>query len=124
MMPTPISGEVWAVIGQWIVYGASLTGAIMGIAQFIKWMRSKTTVAKLEAKVNDHEIKLDRDYKAIKTLEQRAESTESDSEDTHKILQLLLASNNAILQSLINGNNTEGLKKVSSDIQEYLTKKV
>ena len=123
-MPAPIEAEVWAVIGQWLVYGASLTGAVMGIAQFVKWIHSKTTVAKLEQAVNEHEVKLRNDYNSIKALENRISSAEVDSEDTHKILQLLLASNNAILQSLINGNNTEGLKKASEEIQSYLTGKV
>lgn len=123
MIPEPISAQVWAVIGQWIVYGASLTGAFTAIIQFIKWMRSKTSVAKLEAIVADHEKKLDNDYKSIKDLEHRIVTSEKDSEENHKTLRLLLASNDAILQSLIHGTDTDGLKEVSEDIQKYLRNK-
>lgn len=122
-MPESISAQVWAVIGQWLVYGASLTGAFTAIIQFIKWMRSKTSVAKLESIVADHEKKLDNDYKSIKDLEHRIVTSENDSEENHKTLRLLLASNDAILQSLIHGTDTDGLKEVSEDIQKYLRNK-
>ena len=80
MTPNPISIEVWSVIGQWIVYGASLTGAIMAIAKFVSWIRSKTTVAKLEEKVSRHSEYLDNDDKRIKALEQLYNNNKSDLE--------------------------------------------
>lgn len=123
-MPTPISNEVWIVIGQWLVYGASLTGAVMAIAQFIKWVRSKTTVAKLEEQVNKHTEYLDNDDKRIKSLEQLYSNNKSDLEDIHTLMRLSIKASQALLKNNLDGNNREAVEEANAEIQNYLNGKI
>lgn len=123
-MPSPISNEVWVVIGQWLVYGASLTGAVMAIAQFIKWLRSKTTVAKLEERVNKHSEYLDNDDKRIKSLEQLYSNNKSDLEDIHTLMRLSIKASQALLKNNLDGNNREAVEEANAEIQNYLNGKI
>lgn len=123
-MPHPISNEVWSIIGQWIVYGASLTGAVMAIAKFINWIRSKTTVAKLEEKVNRHTEYLDNDDKRIKALEQLYSSNKSDLEDIHTLMRLSIKASQALLKSNLDGNNRDAVEEANIEIQNYLNGKI
>lgn len=123
-MPHPISNEIWSVIGQWIVYGASLTGAIMAIAKFVSWIRSKTTVAKLEEKVSRHSEYLDNDNKRIKALEQLYNNNKSDLEDIHALMRLSIKASQALLKSNLDGNNREAVEEANTEIQNYLNRKI
>lgn len=123
-MPSSISNEVWVVIGQWLVYGASLTGAVMAIAQFTKWLRSKTTVAKLEEKVNKHTEYLDNDDKRIKSLEQLYSNNKSDLEDIHTLMRLSIKASQALLKNNLDGNNREAVEEANAEIQNYLNGKI
>lgn len=123
-MPHPISNEVWSVIGQWIVYGASLTGAIMAIAKFVSWIRSKTTVAKLEEKASRHSEYLDNDNKRIKALEQLYNNNKSDLEDIHTLMRLSIKASQALLKSNLDGNNREAVEEANTEIQNYLNGKI
>lgn len=123
-MPNPISNEVWVIIGQWLVYGASLTGAVMAIAQFIKWLRSKTTVAKLEERVNKHSEYLDNDDKRIKSLEQLYTNNKSDLEDIHTLMRLSIKASQALLKNNLDGNNREAVEEANAEIQNYLNGKI
>lgn len=123
-MPSPISNEVWVVIGQWLVYGASLTGAVMAIAQFIKWLRSKTTVAKLEEKISKHAEYLDNDDKRIKSLEQLYSNNKSDLEDIHTLMRLSIKASQALLKNNLDGNNREAVEEANAEIQNYLNGKI
>lgn len=124
MTPNPISIEVWSVIGQWIVYGASLTGAIMAIAKFVSWIRSKTTVAKLEEKVSRHSEYLDNDDKRIKALEQLYNNNKSDLEDIHTLMRLSIKASQALLKNNLDGNNREAVEEANAEIQNYLNGKI
>ena len=123
-MPNPISNEVWVVIGQWLVYGASLMGAVMAIAQFIKWLRSKTTVAKLEERVNKHAEYLNNDDKRIKSLEQLYSSNKTDLEDIHTLMRLSIKASQALLKNNLDGNNREAVEEANAEIQNYLNGKI
>ena len=123
-MPHPISNEVWSVIGQWIVYGASLTGAIMAIVKFVSWIRSKTTVAKLEEKISRHSEYLDNDDKRIKALEQLYNNNKSDLEDIHTLMRLSIKASQALLKSNLDGNNREAVEEANTEIQNYLNGKI
>ena len=123
-MPHPISYEVWSVIGQWIVYGASLTGAVMAIAKFINWVRSKTTVAKLEEKISKHAEYLDNDDKRIKSLEQLYSNNKSDLEDIHTLMRLSIKASQALLKNNLDGNNREAVEEANAEIQNYLNGKI
>lgn len=123
-MPHPISNEVWSVIGQWIVYGASLTGAVMAIAKFINWVRSKTTVAKLEEKISKHAEYLDNDDKRIKSLEQLYSDNKSDLEDIHTLMRLSIKASQALLKNNLDGNNREAVEEANAEIQNYLNGKI
>ena len=124
MTPNPISIEVWSVIGQWIVYGASLTGAIMAIAKFVSWIRSKTTVAKLEEKVSRHSEYLDNDDNRIKALEQLYNNNKSDLEDIHTLMRLSIKASQALLKSNLDGNNREAVEEANTEIQNYMNGKI
>lgn len=123
-MPNTISNEVWVVIGQWLVYGASLTGAVMAIAQFIKWIRSKTTVAKLEERVNKNAEYLDNDDKRIKSLEQLYSSNKTDLEDIHTLMRLSIKASQALLKNNLDGNNRAAVEEANAEIQNYLNGKI
>lgn len=123
-MPNPISNEVWVVIGQWLVYGASLTGAVMAIAQFIKWIRSKTTVAKLEERVNKHAEYLYNDDKRIKSLEHLYSSNKIDLEDIHTLMRLSIKASQALLKNNLDGNNRAAVEEANAEIQNYLNGKI
>lgn len=123
-MPDPISNEVWSMIGKWLIYGSSLAGAIMALSQFFKWLRSKTTVAQLEATVKKHSEYLDNDDKRIKRLEQLYESNKSDLEDIHNLMRLSIKASQALLKSNLDGNNREAVEEASDDIQNYLNGKI
>lgn len=123
-MPNPISNEVWVVIGQWLVYGSSLTGAVMAIAQFIKWIRSKTTVAKLEERVNKHAEYLNNDDKRIKSLEQLYSSNKTDLEDIHTLMRLSIKASQALLKNNLDGNNRKAVEEANAEIQNYLNGKI
>ena len=123
-MPKAISNEVWVVIGQWLVYGASLTGAVMAIAQFIKWIRSKTTVAKLEERVNKHAEYLNNDDKRIKSLEQLYSSNKTDLEDIHTLMRLSIKASQALLKNNLDGNNRKAVEEANAEIQNYLNGKI
>lgn len=123
-MPNPISNEVWILIGQWLVYGSSLTGAVMAIAQFIKWIRSKTTIAKLEERVNKHAEYLNNDDKRIKTLEQLYSSNKTDLEDIHTLMRLSIKASQALLKNNLDGNNRKAVEEANNEIQNYLNGKI
>lgn len=124
-MPTQqISMEVWAVIAQWIVYGSSIGGAVMAIAKFVTWLRSKTTLAKLEEDVKKHAKLLDNDNQRIKTLEQQTKDVESDLKDMHVLLRLNTKAQQAIMKGLLDGNNKENIQRVSDEIQNYLNDQI
>lgn len=123
-MPAPISQEVWAIIAQWIVYGASVTGAVMAIAKFIQWCRSKTTIAKLETDIKEHAEMLDRDNKRIIALEKHVTDIDDDLKDMHVLLRLNTKAQQAIMKSLLDGNNKDGIQRVSDEIQEYLNQQI
>ena len=123
-MPNPISIEVWSLIGQWIVYGSAVTGALMGLAKFINWLRSKTTVAKLEEQVNRHTEYLDNDDKRIKALEQLYSNNKSDLEDIHTLMRLSIKASQALLKSNLDGNNREAVEEANIEIQNYLNGKI
>ena len=124
MMPNPVSNEVWSVIGQWIVYGASISGAVMAIAQFIKWIRSKTTVAKLEEIVNKHSQFLENDNKRISYLEEQEQRNISTLEDMHNLNRLSVKALQALLKSNLDGNNRDSVKEANDEIQKYLNEKI
>ena len=123
-MPNPISNEVWVVIGQWLVYGSSFTCAVMAIAQFIKWIRSKTTVAKLEERVNKHAEYLNNDDKRIKSLEQLYSSNKTDLEDIHTLMRLSIKASQALLKNNLDGNNRKAVEEANAEIQNYLNGKI
>lgn len=124
MMPNQISVEVWAVIAQWIVYGASVTGAVMAIAKFIQWIRSKTTIAKLEEDVQRHTQLLANDNERIKTLEKQTKNMDDDIRDMHILLRLNTKAQQAIMKGLLDGNNKENIQRVSDEIQEYMNQQI
>lgn len=123
-MPTPITTEVWSLIGQWLIYGSSICGAVLAVAKFVSWLRSKTTVAKLEEDVKKHSELLEKDNQRIKALEQQTRDVESDLKDMHVLLRLNTKAQQAIMKSLLDGNNKDNIQKVSDEIQNYLNEQI
>lgn len=113
--------DVWAKIGQAIVFISSVCGAIMAIEKFVKWMQSKTTIAKLKETIEEHTFYLENDNKRIKSLELKLEDSKKDREEIHEVNRLTLTAVQALLKSnLEGGNNREGMKSASDDIQKFL----
>lgn len=113
--------DVWAKLGQGIVFISSVCGAVMAIEKFVKWMRSRTTIAKLQEKVEEHSFYLENDNKRIKGLEVKLEDSKKDREEIHEVNRLTLTAVQALLKSnLEGGNNREGMKSASDDIQKFL----
>lgn len=123
-MPEPINAQIWAIIGQWLVYGASLTGAVMGLAQFIKWCHSKTTVAKIERTVSEHDEYLKHDNDRLNKLEQRLNTVDKDMSDMHNLMRLNVKASQALLKSNLNGDNKEEIQEASKAIQTYLNDQI
>lgn len=96
----------------------------MGLAKFINWLRSKTTVAKLEEQVNRHTEYLDNDDKRIKALEQLYSNNKSDLEDIHTLMRLSIKASQALLKSNLDGNNREAVEEANIEIQNYLNGKI
>lgn len=124
-MPDFISYDVWALLGQWIIFGGSMCAAILGIIQLVKYILSKTTVSKLSEEVQKHSRYLDNDYNKIKELDMRLAISESDRMDMHEIQRLELAAIQELLKNgLSHGENQDGMQRVSDEIQDYLRKQV
>ena len=123
-MPAPISNEVWSLIGQWIVWVSATGGAIMGAEKFVKWVRSKTTVAKLEARIDKHAEYLDNDKKRLDALENLYNSNKSDLEDIHTLMRLSIKASQALLKSNLDGNNREAVEEANNNIQSYLNERI
>lgn len=123
-MPAPISNEVWSLIGQWIVWVSATGGAIMGAEKFVKWVRSKTTVAKLEARIDKHEAYLDNDKRRLDALESLYNSNKSDLEDIHALMRLSIKASQALLKSNLDGNNREAVEEANNNIQSYLNERI
>lgn len=123
-MPTPIATEVWALLAQWIVYGASVAGAITAIAKFASWCRSKTRVAQLEEIVKKHEEWLTNDHKKLAKLDEAHQEMRTDMDDMHELMRLNLKSSQALLKSALDGNNKENMEQVNNEIQDYLNSKI
>lgn len=123
-MPAQVSVEVWALLAQWIVYGASVAGAFMAIAKFVEWCRSKTKVAQLEKDVIKHGELLDRDNKRISAVEAEIKSVNNDLKDMHILMRLNTKAQQAIMKNLLDGDNKGSIQEVSMEIQEYLNAKI
>lgn len=124
-MPTPISVETWAVIGQWLIYGGSLAGAVAAIFSLAKKIRSKTSMARLEETVEQHTQYLDNDNKRLNALEAFATESKEDRKDIHTVERLNLVAVQALLKSnLENGNNRSGMQDAYNKIQEFLNNQV
>lgn len=148
-MPEPVQIEVWALLGQWIIYGGSFVGAVWGIIKFISWLRSKTTTAKLEVTVKQHSEWLDNDNKRLNTLEINAHRVDQheellkkseerlkmlendvaeskrDREELHDLSRMTLVALQELLKSsLEGGNNRAGMQKAYDEIKEFLNNKI
>ena len=123
-MPAQIPMDVWALIAQWIVYGASVAGAVTAVAKFITWCRSKTSVAKLERDVAHHKELLDSDNHRLKALESTVLTMTKEQQDNHVILRLLMKGTQATLKNQLGGENTDDIQLVSKEIDEYLNHKI
>ena len=96
----------------------------MAISKVVNWMRSKTTVAKLEERVNRHAQYLDADKKRIDALEKLYNSNKNDLEDIHNLMRLSIKASQALLKSNLDGNNREAVEEANTDIQNYLNGKI
>ena len=72
----------------------------------------------------NHAEMLDRDNKRIKALERHITDIDGDLHDMHTLLRLNTKAQQAIMKSLLDGNNKDGIQKVSDEIQEYLNQQI
>ena len=123
-MPTPIQMEVWALLAQWLVYGGSVAAALMGIAKLLSYLRSKTTISKLEKEVKEHADMLDRDHKRLTALETQARTVDADLKDMHVLMKLSVKAQQAMLRGMLDGNNKVNIQRVSDELQDYLNDQI
>ena len=123
-MPQNIPLETWAILGQWVLYGSSMAGAVLAIAKFVTYLRSKTSVAKLEKEVEKHRELLANDNLRLNALEKQGDTLEEEANDTREILRLLMKSTQELLKGQIYGDNVQGMTEASNDINEYLNKQI
>ena len=123
-MPAQIPMEVWALLAQWLVYGGSLAAAFMGIAKLFSYLRSKTTISKLEKEVKEHADMLDRDHKRLTALEMQARSVDADLKDMHVLMKLSVKAQQAMLRGMLDGNNKANIQHVSDELQDYLNDQI
>lgn len=123
-MPNPISIEAWALLAQWLVYGGGIACAILSIVKLINWLRSRTTVAKLEKEVARHSELLDTDHRRLKALEEQATTFDTDLSDIHVLMKLSVKAQQAMLRGMLDGNNKANIQRVSDELQDYLNDQI
>lgn len=115
MAPQMTDLEAWALFGKWILAAGGLAGAVLSIVKLIGWIRSKTTVARIEKRMADHDRYFEHDKKELEDHEKRIKCIESDSEDLRNVSRLTLEA----VQTLLPKDS-----EVSTKIQDFLRNKV
>jgi hypothetical protein len=134
MTPQMTDLEAWALFGKWILAAGGIAGAVLSIVKLIGWIRSKTSVAKLEADSKQHAVWLNNDHDQIKQLnchveqiDQRIDEIEdkrlTESVKINQSLQMLGTSLCAILNHLIDGEGKEEMKQKRDELTNFFIKK-
>ena len=116
----------WELIGK----SAAGIGILVAIVQGFKYLRSQTSIARLETKVEDQGQKLEKDYKHLEAIDTRLaafekrlmEYEDKQTKETEKInasLERLGASLAAIMHNIIDGSGAEKLKEERDKLVDF-----
>jgi hypothetical protein len=123
-MPTQQEIEIaWSLVGK---IGVALT-CLVGIIKSVKYLKSQTSVAKLEKRVSIHDDYLTTDKRRLDEMDKKIKSMETDRiEESRRInesLTMLGTSLTAILNHMIDGNGIEEMKKEREQLQNFFIKR-
>ena len=107
-----------------IVVIGGIAAAISGIWVLIEKIHSKSSVGNLEGRMSKVEEYLSKDNERLKTLEKYKDMQQLEMNDMHETARLTLNAVRELLKSQLNGDNAEGMKEASDDIEKYLSKKI
>lgn len=116
----------WELVGQFAV----ALGLIVGLVQGFKYLRSQTSIAKLETKVADQGDKLEKDYRHLEALDTRMNGFEKrlidfekkqaeEIDRVNKSLEMLGRSMASMLNHLIDGNGTESMREERDKLVDF-----
>lgn len=123
-------------IGDILVAGASL----MAIWKLIQWVWStfvkpkedrdndikeiKEDIAEIKTKLQSDYQMLSNHDRSIDELARKVVQIETDSNDLHQVLRIIVVAEQAVTKSLLEGNNEEGLRKAQKELNDYLNSKI
>ena len=119
----------WELIGQFAVG----VGVMVGLVQGLKYLRSQTSIAKLEDKVQQNTTNLEKDLKHLERLDIRMDGFEKqliqqetrfekELEKINENLNIFGGSMASIMNHMIDGK-TENLKEERDKLVNYLIKR-
>ena len=100
----------------------TFSGAVSAIVKFVKWL--KRPEEKQNANINKLNTKIDKLEERIEVVENKLSTDKSRLEDLETGLKLTLESLLALLSHALDGNDVEGLRKSTKDLNQYLLGKV
>jgi len=130
-MPTPDEvNATWSLIGKLGV----ILACIVGIIKAYQYLRSQTSVAKLEAKAKEHDQYLTNDKRHLKNIDgqiseinKRLDKAEIDrikeSEKISESLAMLGTSLSAMLNHMIDGNGIDKMMQERDALQKFFINK-
>ena len=130
-MPTPQEINVlWSLVGK---IGA-IVAVVVALIKGVKYLRSQTSVAKLECKTADHDKALEMDRKHferidnhIGEIDNRINKMDKDrmaeSKRINESLSMLRTSLSAMMNQMIDGNNKEQMIKERDELMKKKKKK-
>ena len=128
-MPMEKINIAWELIGQFAVG----VGVMVGLVQGLKYLRSQTSIAKLEDKVQQNTTNLEKDLKHLERLDIRMDGFEKqliqqetrfekELEKINENLNIFGGSMASIMNHMIDGK-TENLKEERDKLVNYLIKR-
>lgn len=123
-------------IGELLIAGASL----MAIWKFIQWIwttfvkpreDTESDIASIKKDLTEIKAKLQKDFdtlnehdRSINELARKMVQIETDSQDIHRVLRVIVVAEQAVTKSLLEGDNEEGLRHAQKELNDYLSSKV
>ena len=130
-MPTPQEINVlWSLVGKI----GSIVIVVVGLLKGVKYLRSQTSVAKLECKAAEHDALLACDKKHLERIDNHIGEIDNrinkmekermaESKRLNDSLSILGTSMSAMLNNMIDGNNKDQMIKERDELMNYFIKK-
>lgn len=109
----------WDLVGK---VGAAMA-VLVGIIQAYKYLRSQTSVAKLEEKVSMHSDYLQKDKEHLERIDIRLDNIENQNknefEQINKSLDMLGSSMASLINHMIDGNGLDKMKEERDKLTNF-----